>query len=181
MPYSPPPLIETARLELRPFASTDLDALAGIYADLAVMATIRGGAHSREQTSANIQAYTEEWEQHGYGVWAVTEKPNSMLLGMCGFVARAELGYILARAAWGRGIATEAAGACLRYGFETLGYEEISAGALRGNTGSLRVIEKLGLRQTPNEFFDAHGGVYFTLVRAAYVPTPTFYHLRDTH
>jgi RimJ/RimL family protein N-acetyltransferase len=175
MPDHQPPTIETARLELRPFASADLDALAHIYADPAVMATIRGGPRTRAQTAASLQMYAEAWRQHGYGVWAVTERPTGMLLGMCGFVERAELGYILVRAAWGRGIATEAAGACLRFGFESLGYEEISAGALHENTGSLRVIEKLGMRQTPNAFFDSHGGIYFTLPRAAFVPTPAAY------
>lgn len=82
---------------------------------------------------------------------------------MCGFVEPAEIGYILARAAWGQGIVTEAASACLSYGFKRLGYDEISAGALAENTGSRRVLEKLGLTRWANDYFDVNGGVYYAI------------------
>jgi RimJ/RimL family protein N-acetyltransferase len=92
------------------------------------------------------------------------------LLGVCGFVDRAEIGYIFGRAAWGRGIATEAARACLWYGFERLGFEVIGAGAKRENVASLRVIEKLGMRRAANDYFDLNDGAYFSLMRSDYAP-----------
>jgi ribosomal-protein-alanine N-acetyltransferase len=166
------PTLLTPRLELRAFRPDDLDALAAIYADPEVMRYIRGGVaegpRTREQTAASMDAYTAEWEQHGYGVWAVINSADGQLLGVCGFVARAEIGYILGRAAWGKGIATEAAHACLWYGFEHLGYEEIGAGAKRENVASLRVIEKLGMRRVPNDYFDRNGGAYYELMRSDY-------------
>lgn len=82
------------------------------------------------------------------------------------FIARAELGYIFGRFAWGRGVATEAARACLRFGFERLGCDVIGAGALKANAGSLRILEKLGMRPTPNAHYDDHGGAYFAIARA---------------
>jgi ribosomal-protein-alanine N-acetyltransferase len=81
------------------------------------MRYIRGGVcegpRTREQTAASMDVYAEKWAQHGYGVWAVVDRSNSQLLGVCGFVDRAEIGYIFGRASWGRGIATEAARAGL--------------------------------------------------------------------
>lgn len=162
-----PPELATPHLLLRAFAPGDLDALAAIYADPEVMATIRGGVRSRAATEAAIAAYTAEWSAHDYGVWAVTDRATGALLGMCGFVERAELGYIFARAAWGRGIATEAATACLNYGFGLLDFDEIFAGALAENAGSRRVLEKLGMRRWPNEYFDRNGGVYYQIERRA--------------
>jgi ribosomal-protein-alanine N-acetyltransferase len=108
-----PPTLLTPRLELRALRPDDLDALAAIYADPEVMRYIRGGVveglRTRKQPSASIDAYAEEWAQHGYGVWAVMDRTDSQLIGVCGFVDHAEFGYIFARASWGRGIATEAA------------------------------------------------------------------------
>ena len=170
------PTLVTTRLRLRGFHRDDLATLAAIYADPEVMRYIRDGARATAQTAANIDAYDAEWALHGYGVWAVVDRESGALLGMCGFVERAEIGYIFGKASWGRGIATEAASACLWYGFMHLGYEEIGAGALLDNAGSRRVLEKLGMRPQANDYFDSHGGVYYHLLRGKYHPhgpTPT--------
>jgi len=164
------PILVTARLRLRGFHPDDLAALAAIYADPAVMRYIRDGTRTAAQTAANIDAYDAEWALHGYGVWAVVDGESDALLGMCGFVERAEIGYILGRASWGQGIATEAADACLWYGFTHLGFDEIGAGALEDNAGSRRVLEKLGMRPQANEYFDFHGGVYYHLPCDNYLP-----------
>lgn len=160
------PILTTERLTLRPFASDDLDALAAIYADPGVMRFIGSGVRTRERTAADIAAYGAEWREHGRGVWAVTETATGQLLGMCGFVERAELGYIFGRFAWGRGIATEAARTCLHFGFARLGYDVIGAGALKENHASLRILEKLGMHPAPNAHYDDHGGAYCTITRA---------------
>ncbi len=170
------PTLTTARLRLCGFHPADLAALAAIYADPEVMRYIRDGARTTAQTAANLDAYDTEWALHRYGVWAVVDRESNTLLGMCGFVERGEIGYIIGRASWGQGIATEAADACLWYGFTQLGFEEIGAGALEDNAGSRRVLEKLGMRPQANEYFDSHGGVYYHLPQADYHPhglTPT--------
>jgi RimJ/RimL family protein N-acetyltransferase len=164
------PVLLTARLRLRGFCPVDLAALMAIYSDPEVMCYIRHGTRTGAQTAAVIDAYSAEWPERGYGVWAVVDRQNNALLGMCGFVDRAELGYIFGRASWGRGFATEAADAVLWYGFEHLGFDMIGAGALRENGGSRRVLEKLGMRQTANAFFDSHGGIYYHLERRNYRP-----------
>lgn len=157
------PILTTERLTLRPFAPDDLDALAAIYTDPTVMRYIFGGVRTRQQTATTIAAISDEWHDRGYGRWAVTETATGRLLGMCGFVERAELGYILGRFAWGRGIATEAARACLDFGFERLGYDTIGAGALKENSASLRILEKLGMHRVPNAHYDDNGGAYFAI------------------
>jgi RimJ/RimL family protein N-acetyltransferase len=168
--------VETARLILRPFTRADLDALSAIYADAEVMATIRNGVRDRGQTEANLGEYAADWADHGWGVWAITSRADGALLGMCGYVRHAELGYILARAARGQGFATEAARACLRFGFERLfDFDVISAGALRENHASRRVLEKLGMRRSPNAYFDTQGGVYYAIARADWRPTNDAY------
>lgn len=164
------PTLVTARLRLRGFHRDDLATLAAIYADPDVMRYIRDGARTTAQTAANIDTYDAEWALHGYGVWAIVDRESEMLLGMCGFVERAEIGYIFGRASWGRGIATEAADTCLWYGFTHLGFDEIGAGALEDNAGSRRVLEKLGMRPEANDYFESHGGVYYHLPRADYHP-----------
>jgi RimJ/RimL family protein N-acetyltransferase len=165
MELSHAPVIVTPRLRLRGFRAHDLDALAMIYADAEVARYLRSGVRTQAQTASVLDEYIAEWPDQGYGVWAVAARDGGALLGMCGFVARAELGYIFARVAWGRGIATEAARACLQYGFERLGWDAIGAGALRENAASLRVLEKLGMRREPNDYFDANGGAWFVLRR----------------
>ena len=105
----PPATIETERLWLRQPQITDLDALAAIYADAEVMRFIKDGKRTRLQSAEALQAMMQAWEQDGIGVWMVIEKYTQRLLGLCGFVEQAELGYIFAQSAWGMGIATEAA------------------------------------------------------------------------
>jgi ribosomal-protein-alanine N-acetyltransferase len=169
-----PPTLLTPRLELRAFRPSDLDALAAIYADPEVMRYIRSGVaegpRTREQTAASMNAYAAKWDQHGYGVWAVVSRADGQLLGVCGFVDRAEIGYIFGRAAWGQGIATEAARAGLWYGFERLCCEEIGAGAKRENVASPRVLEKLGMCRAANDYIDLNDGAYYHLMHSDYTP-----------
>lgn len=160
-----PPELSTPRLLLRPFMADDLDALAAIYADPEVMRMNGSGVRSRAETEMMLAANAEGWQTRGSGDWAVTWRATGELVGLCGFVRPAELGYILSRASWGQGIATEAATACVAYGFERLGYGEISASAAAVNTASRRVLEKLGMRRTHNAHFDLNGGVYYAITR----------------
>jgi ribosomal-protein-alanine N-acetyltransferase len=174
MSHGTSPTLLTLRLELRAFRPDDLNALAAIYADPEVMRYIRGGVaegpRSREQAAASMESYAAGWVEHGYGVWAVVDRSNEQSHGVCGFVDRTEIGYIFGRASWGRGIATEAACACLWYGFEYLGYEHIGAGAKRENVASLRILEKLGMTRSANDYFDRNGGSYCRLMRSDYTP-----------
>lgn len=161
----PVPVLLTPRLRLRGFQDSDLDALAAMYSDATVTRYLPFGLRDRAQTEAAMAVYREMWREHGYGFWAVEMRDERLFVGLCGFVAAGELGYSFTQATWGRGYATEASQACLRHGFEQLGWAMIGAGALRENAASLRVMEKLGMRPAPNVHFDERGGVWYEVAR----------------
>ena len=84
--------------------------------------------------------------------WAVVLKSNGKMIGTCGFTSfdsphdSAEIGYVLNPAYHGMGIATEAVRAILSFGFDRLALHRIEARFMEGNTASLRVMEKVGMR-----------------------------------
>ena len=80
------------------------------------------------------------------------ERAGGDLIGYCGIEVweqgpDGELGFSLARSAWGRGYATEAARAWLEHGFSVLGFTRVVAVVKPGNAASIRVLEKVGMRQ----------------------------------
>src|SRR5215210_881159 len=116
--------IETSRLRLRMFTPEDLDALLLITSDPEVMKHMgMGGARTREKTKNTIDAILRHWAQHGFGIWAVEHKADRSLIGWCGLqmlekTQEVEVAYLLARAYWHQGLATEAASAAISYGFD---------------------------------------------------------------
>jgi RimJ/RimL family protein N-acetyltransferase len=168
--------IETLRLRLRPFALTDLDALAAILADPEVMRYMPGGRPiPREQVARNLPARIERLARDGFGLWAVERQADARLIGQCGLfhldnTPEIEVAYLLDRACWGQGLASEAASAALRYGFETLGLPRIVGVALPANGASCRVLEKIGLRfERPARHYDLDVA-YYSLNRADWRP-----------
>ncbi len=146
------PEIETLRLQLRHCTFADEDELARIRGDAEVMRFIGDRKpQSREQVKELLYEITNHWQKHGFGRWAVVDKADNQFIGLCGLnyldnTEEIEIGYLLAKPAWGKGIATEAAKACLRYGFEELQLEQIVAVAFPENIASRKVMEKLGMK-----------------------------------
>ena len=146
------PEIETARLRLRMIAPDDLDDLAGLFGNPEVMKYLGaepGTTPSREETRTLIGRMIKFWAENGFGRWAIVNKEDETMVGLCGFRlldSTPELFYLLSKAHWGKGLATEAARACLRYGFEELGFERIVAAIRHGNIASIRVMPKIGMR-----------------------------------
>jgi ribosomal-protein-alanine N-acetyltransferase len=108
--------------------------------------------------------------EDGLGLFGVRPRDGEELLGFCGFVRlegmeEPELGYELTSGAWGRGIATEAVWACLRYAFEVAGLGRVIAGADLPNVASLRVLEKLGMQPAGNLNPRAPEEPYYALYR----------------
>jgi RimJ/RimL family protein N-acetyltransferase len=142
--------LETERLLLRQFCVDDLDALAAIGADLEVMEFL-GPPMSRRDAWRAMAMVLGHWELRGYGSWAVEERATGQLLGRIGLYnpegwPGLEVGWTLARAAWGRGYATEGARASLDYAFDTLGADHVISVIDPDNTRSLAVAEGLGER-----------------------------------
>ena len=181
------PEVETERLLLRAFTPADFEAFAAMRADAEVMRFIGQptGPHTREQAEGWQEKNDRRWQDNGFGMWAVVERATEELAGWCGLsrledTQEVEVGYGLARRAWGRGLATEAARASLRYGFERVGLPRIAAVVNPANHASRHVVEKLGLRHVK---VARHYGAdldYFEISRAEFRPTASPYVLRET-
>lgn len=167
------PEIETSRLRLRMFTSADLDELALITGDPDVMKYLgMSGPRTKEKTKNTIDAILRHWEQHGFGIWAVEHKADDKLIGWCGLqmlekTPEVEVAYLLAKAYWNQGLATEAARAAIEYGFNRLKLERIVAIARPANVGSYRVMEKLGMKYEKDAHFYNVDVVYYAIERAS--------------
>ena len=145
------PSIETTRLLLRPFTPSDLDDYTRlIFADAEVMRYLpQRDLSPRERAERTLTVLAEHWAQYELGVWAVTDKVTGEFMGHCGLGPVPEAGeievlYSLGKAYWGRGIATEAARASVRFGFKHARLARLVAFAVPENSGSRRVMEHLG-------------------------------------
>ncbi|MFF2073727.1 GNAT family N-acetyltransferase [Kitasatospora sp. NPDC058162] len=148
--------IETSRLILRRWREGDVPVMAEVNADPEVMRWIGDGkVLTPERTRAAIERIERSWDAEGFGLFAVELRESGELAGFAGLsvpsflpevLPAVEIGWRLGRPFWGRGIATEAATAALRFGFESCESERIISIARIGNTASERVMAKLGLR-----------------------------------
>jgi len=147
--------IETERLLLRPWSDSDLDGLTRICADHEVMRHIGAGRpFTRSESAAQLAHLMRHWEEHGFGLWAATDRGTGALAGMCGLaipfflpavLPAVEVGWRFGREHWDRGLATEGGFAGLRHAAQTLGLERVISIIRPENAASLRVAEKLGL------------------------------------
>lgn len=155
-----PARLTTERLTLRGWADRDRDAFHALNADPAVMATI-GPVMSRAQSDAFLNRIVSHFDEHGFGLWCV--EVDGEPVGFTGFMVPwfrdgIEVGWRIRSDCWGRGIAPEAAVACLRHGFDQLGFEEVISFTAVINANSRRVMEKIGLQRDLDADFE-HPGV----------------------
>jgi ribosomal-protein-alanine N-acetyltransferase len=148
-------ILETERLLLRTWTPEDAPAYFRVTSDPEVMRFIGGGVTDQtlEETGQRLVRLMGHQEKHGFGLWAVIEKSTGELAGTCGLKhlddgPDIEVGYHLGRAFWGKGYATEAARACVRYAFEQLQLAQLLAVVNPANFASQRVLEKCGLSYT---------------------------------
>ncbi len=166
--------IETARLRLRLFASDDVADFYQIIRDPDVKRFLADGEEfTIDSTRALIERFNEIFRARGYGRWAVVEKERGKLIGYCGLIVLidevgVELAYLLAKECWGRGLATEAARACLRYGFEQLGCERIAAISIVENAASKRVMERLRMSHVKNLNYFGRDCFHYAIARAEF-------------
>ena len=148
------PTIVTPNLTLRPFNEGDVDALHGILGQEGVLRYFpKPEPPPWDRVAKLIADQLQHWEDHGLGWWAVEPRSTQELIGWNGLqylpeTKETEVGFLLSKAYWGQGLATEAAQASLQYGFERLGLETIVAIVHPQNIASQRVIEKLGMSFT---------------------------------
>ena len=146
-----PPVLETPRLILRPFEVADIESSWVMNNDPEVSRyTGDGGVVSRDEMERRIREdVMGDYEKYGYGRMAVEVKGGARFIGFAGLkyledLQQVDLGYRLMQQYWGKGYATEVGSACIQFGFENLGLNEIIAMVLPENVASIRVLQKLG-------------------------------------
>ena len=166
------PRIETARLLLRPYTLDDLDALHRLWTNPDVRRYLFDDEiMERQWVAAEIEHSRACFETDGFGQWAMFLKGHDTLMGFCGYRAfhdppELQLVYGLAPAYWGQGLAPEAARSLIRYGFETLGFDEIIASTDAPNTASIRVMEKAGMTFQKRIPIDGLDTIYYVISRS---------------
>ncbi|HEU0213573.1 MAG TPA: GNAT family N-acetyltransferase [Jiangellaceae bacterium] len=146
-----PARVESQRLVLRTWRPDDRPAFAVINADPTVTEHVSRMPLSRDESDALVDRIEASWRHRGYGLYAVEDRDSGELLGFCGLSHHralpdeVEVGWRLARAAWGRGLATEAALVCRDLAFDTLHLDRLISVTIEANVRSSRVMEKLGM------------------------------------
>ena len=153
--------IETDRLVLRNWREEDRQAFFEMNADPKIMRFF-DKTRSRAEADAVFDRFVHEIDRDGYGFWAVELRSAGQVIGFTGlrdidfdapFTPSIEIGWRLLTPHWGNGYATEAARACLAYGFEQMGLAEIVSFAVPENWPSRRVMERIGMRREPEHDF----------------------------
>jgi ribosomal-protein-alanine N-acetyltransferase len=156
------PELSTPRLKLRRWRPSDLEPFAALNADPAVMEYFPAPL-SRPQSDDLVDSIEASFERYGFGPWALEVAASGEFIGFTGlavpsfeahFTPAVEVGWRLARPAWGQGYATEAARAALAFGFDGVGLDEVVSLAVAGNRRSRAVMERLGMRRDPADDFD---------------------------
>jgi ribosomal-protein-alanine N-acetyltransferase len=167
------PLITTARLAMRPFSMDDVDELHRLWIDPDVRKFLWDDQVIPLETAvAVVESGVESFLRNGFGFWAICLKNRAGLIGFSGLrhftedgaeSGEVEILYGVAPEQWGKGIATEAAKAVLRYGFVDLKLNRIYAGADPPNAASFRVIEKLGMNFARRTVINGVEAVYYAM------------------
>ena len=171
--------LRTPRLRLRPFTEADAPAHLELYRDPEVTRHLGGGPFTGDQVEQRsrraVDKFVRHWAEKGFGVFAVEDRGTGRFLGQCGLntideLDEIEILYALERAAWGRGLATEAARTALSYGFDEARLARIVAVTRPEHHASRGVMEKLGMRYERDvDVFGVHA-VLYALARDAVRP-----------
>jgi RimJ/RimL family protein N-acetyltransferase len=153
--------IRTERLIMRGWRESDLAPWAAMNADPEVRRYL-GPLLTFEQASAWVLNFQDDLDRYGFGFWALEVRASGEFVGFTGLhtvdegtpLTGVELGWRLARPAWGHGYATEAALAALAYGFGVMGLPEVVAVTMAENLRSRAVMRRIGMTSDPAEDFD---------------------------
>lgn len=143
--------IETERLVIRESVRDDAEPLLAIHLDPEVNRWLGGAPQTLADELKRVDARRNLQREHGFSLWTVDEKETGEVVGAAGLFPvelkgpDVEVAYHFKRDRWGRGYATEAASACIAYGFEVAGLDRIVGLVVPENLASARVLQKCGL------------------------------------
>lgn len=147
-------ILTTDRLILREMNRDDRAALCAILQDRETMYAYEH-AFSDQEVDNWLENQLNRYRRYGYGLWAVVLRETGETIGQCGLTMQSigtdepvvEIGYLLNRAHWGKGYATEAAQACKAYAFHVLGIGEVYSIIRENNAASLAVARRNGMSE----------------------------------
>jgi len=153
-----PSAIDTERLTMRCPRLEDFEEALAMWADPQVTRYITGKPSTREEMWARLLRYVGHWHLLGFGFWVVREKSTGRFVGEVGLAdfhrdiepplgESKEAGWVLAPSAHGKGYATEAVRAALRWAEDRFGPERVVCIMDPGNEASLKVAHKCGFRE----------------------------------
>lgn len=120
------------------------------------------------ETAKNFLMNYDQYEKYGVGRFAVIDKQNLNFIGWCGLKYNSEMdeydvGFRFFKQYWNKGFATETAQRCLAFGFQELKINRIVGRAMKDNTASVKVLEKIGMTFVKNIDFDTQVGVLYEM------------------
>lgn len=164
-------VMKTPRMALRPHGPGDVAFMVELNSDpLVVQYTGDKPGLSQDTARAIISSLQDQWQRHRMGRLVVEDVVTGEPLGWCGLKrlenGDVDLGYRFMRRHWGKGLASEAAHACVEHAFGPLGLGRLVAWAAVANGASLRVLEKLGFTATQSSLSeDGMEAVHLELLR----------------
>lgn len=169
-------VLETERLRLREFQERDVEDYLAIYADPEVMRYLGGNPMTRQEAWRNLAMVLGHWQLRGFGMFAVEEKATGKLVGRIGPWQPEdwpgfEIGWSLARQAWGKGYALEAAIACRDLVFGQWQKPEFISCIHPENQRSIRVAERLGERFWKDDSVLGHPIKLYRMTRQDWLAT----------
>lgn len=154
--------MRTERLIMRRWRESDREAFAALNADPEVMRHFPAPLN-RAESDAMVDRIEQRFDELGYGLWALEVRGTGEFIGFTGlapqtfqapFTPAVEVGWRLAKSAWGHGYATEAARQALEFGFTEAGLEEIVSITAVTNVRSQAVMRRLGMTRDPADDFE---------------------------
>lgn len=172
-------MIETERLILRHVIPGDVDALVDVLGDPVSM-KYYPAAFTRDEVCRWIERWVASYAENGYGLYAMVLKFTGQIIGDCGHakqdvdgVAEIEIGYHVLRSLQGQGYATEAARACVEYGFTKLGAQRLISLIRPENMPSRRVAEKMGMKIEEEIVRKGRAHLVYAISRSLQVQSPS--------
>lgn len=161
-------ILETERLYLRAFTINDSCNLFKLNSNPKVVQFTGDSAFKSIKAAKIFIENYSDYEKNGFGRWAVCLKSTDTFLGWCGLKLEqpsneVDLGFRFFEAQWGKGYATEAASACVHFGFSELKLKRIIGRAYVANQRSIAVLKKSGLIFSKHFKYDDQPAVLYTI------------------
>ncbi|WP_144281676.1 GNAT family N-acetyltransferase [Chryseobacterium echinoideorum] len=157
-------VIKTERLYLRELDISDAERFYELNLNPEVIKYTGNSAFENIDEARDFLKNYSDYQRNGYGRWAVINSSSNQFLGWCGLKYdeksdETDIGFRFFEHFWNQGFATESAKACIDYGFKKLNLKTIIGRAMKENTASVKVLEKIGMKYDKDFDFDGHNGV----------------------